>query len=71
VAAVVAWLQRVPPSVIVVEATGGDETPVVAELGAAGLRVAVVNPRHVRDAGQGDGPPGQDGSAGAHIPQRS
>jgi len=63
IAAVVAWLQSLQPRVIVVEATGGYEAPVVAELGVAGLQVAVVNPRQVRDAGQGDGTPGQDGSA--------
>jgi transposase len=51
----VAWLQRVQPSVIVVEATGGYETPVGAELGAAGLRVAVVNPRQVRDFAKATG----------------
>jgi transposase len=55
IAVVVAWLQRVQPSVMVVEATGGDEAPVVAELGVAGLRVAVVNPRQGgrRRSGQG------------------
>jgi len=35
IAAVVAWLHSLPPSVIVVEATGGYEAPVVAELGIA------------------------------------
>jgi transposase len=54
-AVVVAWLQSVQPSVMVVEATGGDEAPVVAELGVAGLRVAVVNPRHVRDFAKATG----------------
>jgi transposase len=38
-----------PPRLVVVEATGGLETPLVAALGAAGLPVAVVNPRQVRD----------------------
>jgi transposase len=37
------------PTLIVVEATGGRETPLVAALAAAGLAVAVVNPRQVRD----------------------
>jgi transposase len=44
-----AWLGRQPPSLIVLEATGGLETLVVAELAAAGLPVVVVNPRQVRD----------------------
>jgi transposase len=34
---------------VVVEATGGYEVPVTASLGIAGLPVAVVNPRQVRD----------------------
>ncbi len=55
IAVVVAWLQSVQPSVIVVEATGGYEAPVVAELGVAGLRVAVVNPRQVRDFAKATG----------------
>src|SRR5690606_23316002 len=37
------------PALIAVEATGGREAPLVAALAAAGLPVAVVNPRQVRD----------------------
>lgn len=37
------------PELIVLEATGGREGPAVAALAAAGLPVAVVNPRQVRD----------------------
>ena len=37
------------PRLVVLEATGGLETPVWAALEAAGLRVAVVNPKRVRD----------------------
>jgi transposase len=55
IAAVVAWLQTVRPRVIVVEATGGDEAPLVAELGVASLPVAVVNPRPVRDFARATG----------------
>jgi transposase len=51
----IAWLRSVHPGVIVVEATGGYEAPVVAELGLAGLPVAVVNPRHVRDFARATG----------------
>jgi transposase len=46
------WVGRrhaVPPELIVLEATGGRAGPSVAALAAAGLRVAVVNPRPVRD----------------------
>lgn len=42
-------LVRLAPSLIVVEATGGYERPLVQALGTAGLPVAVVNPRQVRD----------------------
>lgn len=38
-----------PPTLIVLEATGGYERGIVAALGAAGLPVVVVNPRHVRE----------------------
>lgn len=47
-AALVAWLTPQQPPVIVLEATGGYEAPVVAALGLARLPVAVVNPRQVR-----------------------
>jgi transposase len=42
-------LQALSPELIVLEATGGREGAVVAALAAAGLPVAVVNPRQVRD----------------------
>ena len=48
VADLVARLQAELPTLIVLEATGGLEIPVVAALAAAGLPVAVVNPRQVR-----------------------
>src|SRR5688500_8222595 len=44
-----------PPTLIVLEATGGYERGVVAALGAAGLPVVVVNPRHVRDFAKATG----------------
>ena len=37
------------PDLIVMEATGGYETPLAAELFAAGLPVSVVNPKRIRD----------------------
>jgi transposase len=43
------------PTLIVLEATGGYQAPVVAELGANGLPVAVVNPRQVRDFAKATG----------------
>jgi transposase len=43
------------PKLIVVEATGGLETLIVGSLAAAGLPVAVVNPRQVRDFAKATG----------------
>jgi len=43
------------PQALVVEATGGYEALLVAELGGAGLPVAVVNPPHVRPFAQASG----------------
>ncbi|MGB7063421.1 MAG: IS110 family transposase [Candidatus Zixiibacteriota bacterium] len=42
-------LRALKPTMIVMEATGGLEVPVAAELVAAALPVTVVNPRQVRD----------------------
>lgn len=46
--AVVARLVAIAPAIVVVEATGGYERALVAQCAAAGLPVAVVNPRQVR-----------------------
>jgi transposase len=48
-AALVDRLVPLGPALVVLEATGGLEVPVAAALAAAGLPVAVVNPRQVRD----------------------
>ena len=42
-------MKRLNPQVITMEASGGYEGPVAAALGAAGLPVAVVNARQIRD----------------------
>jgi transposase len=55
IAALVARLQAVPPTLIVLEATGGYQRAVVAALAAAGLPVAVVNPRQARDFAKATG----------------
>jgi len=47
--ALVQRLTGMAPSLVVLEATGGLEWALTAELAATGLPVAVVNPRHVRD----------------------
>jgi transposase len=43
------------PSLVVMEATGGYETPVAAALAAEGIAVAIVNPRQVRDFAKATG----------------
>jgi transposase len=48
-------LQRTVPALIVLEATGGYQRAMVAALAAAGLPVAVVNPRQVRDFAKATG----------------
>ena len=55
VAALVTRLQALAPTLVVLEATGGREAPLVAALGVAGLPVAVVNPRQVRDFAKATG----------------
>jgi len=55
IAAVVKRLQPLQPTLIVLEATGGFELPLAAALAAAGLPVAVVNPRQVRDFARATG----------------
>jgi transposase len=47
--ALAAHLASFPVALVVLEATGGFEVEVAAALAGAGLPVAVVNPRHVRD----------------------
>lgn len=42
-------LMAATPDLVVMEATGGYQTAIAAELTAAGFKVAVVNPRQVRD----------------------
>ena len=48
-------LKKHPVALIVLEATGGYERPLVAELLAVSLPVVVVNPRQVRDFAKGMG----------------
>ncbi len=51
----VARLRAVQPALVVMEATGGYEQPVAAALWAAGVLVAVVNARQVRDFARATG----------------
>jgi transposase len=50
-----ARLAPLRPALVVLEATGGLEYPVAAALAAAGLAVAVVNPRQVRAFAEAEG----------------
>jgi transposase len=51
----VSQLRALDPQLIVLEATGGLELPLLAALGSAGLPVAAVNPRQVRDFAKATG----------------
>lgn len=55
IAGLVSRLQGLQPALIVVEATGGLEQPLVAALQVAQLPVAVVNPRQARDFAKATG----------------
>jgi transposase len=55
IAALVERLRPLRPALVVLEATGGFEIPAVAALAAAGLPVAVVNPRQARDFAKATG----------------
>lgn len=48
-------LRSVEPTLVVLEATGGLQIPVTAALAQAGIPVAVVNPRQVRDFARATG----------------
>lgn len=54
-AALAALLVEQQPVLVLLEATGGLQIPVVAALGAAGLPVVTVNPRQVRDFARASG----------------
>ena len=53
--ALVLRLQSLSPQLVVMEATGGYEMPLSIALAAAGIPVAVVNPRQVRDFARSQG----------------
>jgi len=55
IAALCERLSTLEPTLIVMEATGGLEVAVAAEMGARGLPVVVVNPRQVRDFAKATG----------------
>jgi transposase len=71
IATLLAPLQAVQPTRMVLEATGGYPRAVVAALAAAGFPVAVVNPRQARDVANATGPWAQtdalEARAVAHV----
>ena len=70
IAALVADLRALAPELVVLEATGGLELPVVAALQVAGLPVAVVNPRQVRDFARATGQLAKTDRLDAALPAR-
>jgi transposase len=51
----VSWLQKIKPTLIVMESTGGLELPLYIALEMSKYRIAVVNPRQVRDFAKATG----------------
>jgi transposase len=60
-------LKDFSPVLIVLEATGGLEIPLVSELVAANLPVVVVNPRQVRDFAKATGKLAKTDTIDAHV----
>jgi transposase len=67
IAQLVAWVCPLRPVLVVLEATGGLEVPVTAALATAGLAVAVVNPRQVRDFAKATGQLAKTDALDAHM----
>ncbi len=67
IARLVAELQALRPTLIVLEATGGYETALVAALATAGLPVVVANPRQVRDFARATGQLAKTDRLDAHV----
>jgi len=63
----IAWLSELAPTLIVLEATGGYERLIVAELVLVGLPVAVVNPKRVRDFARSTGLLAKTDKLDAHV----
>ena len=55
IASAVKRIQAEAPALVVLEATGGLEIPVAGALAVAGVAVAIVNPRQVRDYAKATG----------------
>jgi transposase len=66
-AALLPRLRALTPHLIVLEATGGYEVPLAAGLASAGLPVAVVNPRQIRDFARATGRRAKTDALDAHV----
>jgi transposase len=55
IAALISGLKPMAPALVLVEATGGLELPLVAALQVAGIPVAAINPRQARDFAKASG----------------
>lgn len=60
-------LQTVKVELVVMEATGGYETQAASAIAAAGLKLAVVNPRQVRDFAKATGRLAKNDRIDAHV----
>jgi transposase len=60
-------LQETQVQLVVMEATGGYETAAASAIAAAGLRLAVVNPRQVRDFAKATGQLAKNDRIDAHV----
>jgi transposase len=67
IATLLATLQPLTPTICVLEATGGYETAVASRVSLAGLAVAVVNPRQVRDFARALGQLAKTDQIDAHV----
>lgn len=63
----VARLNRLSPTLVILEATGGLELPLVGALATASLPVAVINPRQVRNFARATGVLAKTDTLDAHI----
>ena len=67
IAHLVERVRPLQPALVVLEATGGLEGPVTAALATAGIAVAVVNPRQVRDFAKATGQLAKTDALDAHV----
>jgi len=67
IASLITRLQEKDPKIIVMEASGGYEISVAADLGCAGLPVAIVNPRQVRNFAHGLGKHAKTDALDAYV----